>query len=317
MPYLDSTKIVPDKSLYFDREKPRSIEFNIKYIDKLNEYEANKKKTLGALKLIISPDNINKFKNKNSTLLLWEKLNKIYGETSLDTITRYFNKIINAEYFEFTIVDEYINTIQSAVLYLKELDYSIPKLLLIYILFKGLPSSFETFVSRKYKELAKDIKNINITQLINDIINEETRFSTSVETLGNTNKISKLFNTFCSHCKLKGYLIDICFKLHPELKPKKAKKSGKKSKDNNKGKSNNKNKKKDKKKDKKDSTRIIMIVSTINNNNIKIQDIKSKMVLDSSASEYYIHDKNWLLNIKPIINKNIKIANGQIFPVLV
>jgi hypothetical protein len=35
-----------------------------------------------------------------------------------------------------------------------------------------------------------------------------------------------------------------------------------------------------------------MMVSAINNNNIKIQDIKSKIVLDSGASEHYIYNKN-------------------------
>jgi hypothetical protein len=68
--YLNNTKIVPDKLLYFDKKKSRSIKFNIKYINKLNEYKANKKKALGVLKLIISPDNIDRFKNKNSILLL-------------------------------------------------------------------------------------------------------------------------------------------------------------------------------------------------------------------------------------------------------
>jgi hypothetical protein len=312
MPYLDGTKLTPDKSLYFDGDKPRSIELNIKYIDKLSEFEADEKKALGALKLIISPDNVDRFKDKNSALLLWGELNKIYGETSLDTIARYFNKIISAEYSEYATVDEYTSTVQSAALYLKELGYSVPEPLLACILFKGLPSSFEAFASRKHEELAKDIKNINITQLISDIISEEARLSTSVETLGSANKVSKLSNAFCSHCKLKGHLIDTCFKLHPELKPKKAKKGGKKSKDNNKGKSNNK----DKKENKKDSSSgAVMMVSAINNNN-NIQDIKSKMVLDSGASEHYTHDKNWLLNIKPIINKSIKTASGQILPVL-
>jgi hypothetical protein len=68
--YLDNIKIIPNKSLYFDKEKPKSIKFNIKYINKLNEYEANEKKALGVFKLIINPDNINRFKNKNSILLL-------------------------------------------------------------------------------------------------------------------------------------------------------------------------------------------------------------------------------------------------------
>jgi hypothetical protein len=68
--YLDNTKIVFNKSLYFDKKKPRSIKFNIKYINKLNKYEANEKKILGVLKLIINPDNIDRFKNKNFILLL-------------------------------------------------------------------------------------------------------------------------------------------------------------------------------------------------------------------------------------------------------
>jgi hypothetical protein len=41
------------------------------------------------------------------------------------------------------------------------------------------------------------------------------------------------------------------------------------------------------------------------------------MVLDSGANEHYTYNKNWLLNIKPIINKNIKITNGQTFPILI
>jgi hypothetical protein len=67
---MDNTKITFNKSLYFNGDTPKSIEFNIKYIDKLNEFEVNEKKTLRIFKLIINPDNINRFKNKNSILLL-------------------------------------------------------------------------------------------------------------------------------------------------------------------------------------------------------------------------------------------------------
>jgi hypothetical protein len=152
--------------------------------------------------------------------------------------------------------------------------------------------SFEVFVFKKHEEFAKDIKNINIIQLINNIINEEIRFSINVETFRNINKIFKLFNTYYFYYKLKRYLKDIYFKLYPKLKFKKVKKNNKKSKNNNKGKSNNKDKKEDKKEDKKNFTKIIIIISIINNNNIKIQDIKSKIILDFGTNEHYIYNKN-------------------------
>jgi hypothetical protein len=68
--YINNIKITFDKLLYFDKDIPRFIKFNIKYIDKLNEFEANKKKILETFKLIINPDNIDRFKNKNFILLL-------------------------------------------------------------------------------------------------------------------------------------------------------------------------------------------------------------------------------------------------------
>jgi hypothetical protein len=129
--------------------KKKFIKFNIKYINKLNKYKVNKKKVLGMFKLIINFNNINKF-------------NKIYNKNFLNIIIKYFNKIINNKYFEYIIIDEYINIIQSTTLYLKKLNYSIPKFLLICILFKKLFSNFEIFASKKYKKFTKNIKNINI-----------------------------------------------------------------------------------------------------------------------------------------------------------
>jgi hypothetical protein len=65
-------------------------------------------------------------------------------------------------------------------------------------LLKGLPSSFESFSNRKYKELSKTLKdpylasNLNIDEFILDIISKESRIKASdLE----ANKISSKYKT--------------------------------------------------------------------------------------------------------------------------
>ena len=65
MPYIDSTETSPDKSLYYKTstdgtisDKPYSPELGVKYMEKELEYQRNAKKALGAIKSIISIDNI-------------------------------------------------------------------------------------------------------------------------------------------------------------------------------------------------------------------------------------------------------------------
>jgi hypothetical protein len=44
--------------------------------------------------------------------------------------------------------------------------------------------------------------------------------------------------------------------------------------------------------------------------------VTPKLILDSGTSEHYIYNKDWLLNYKTVFNKNIKIANGEVFPMI-
>jgi len=74
MPYIDGTDIRPDKSLYYkttnDKEVAYSPELAVKYIEKEGEYTRNSKRALGAIKSIISIENIERFKDKNNAKLL-------------------------------------------------------------------------------------------------------------------------------------------------------------------------------------------------------------------------------------------------------
>ncbi len=80
---------------------------------------------------------------------------------------------------------------------------------------KGLPSSFKSFSSRKFKELSKILKdpnlasNLNINEFISNIISEESRIKASnLE----ANKISSKYKTrqknskYYTYCNKKGYL---------------------------------------------------------------------------------------------------------------
>src|SRR5690349_664116 len=96
MPYIDGSEARPNKALYYKSDTDNSIsdvpyspELGVKYIEKELEYQRNSKKALGAIKSIISIDNINRFKDKTNSLDLWNAIIATYGETSLELISRY------------------------------------------------------------------------------------------------------------------------------------------------------------------------------------------------------------------------------------
>ena len=296
MPYIDGTETSPIKSLYYKGEEPYSPELAVKYIEKESEFKRNSYKALGAIKSIISLDNIDRFKDKTSAKDLWEAIEKTYGESSLELINRYLNKIISSNYNSSTSIDDYTSQIQSAALYLKELGYAIPDPLLACLVFKGLPSSFDNFASRKYEELAKNIANINIPKLISELISEEARMTSNIG--GEANKASKS-RPICRHCNKTGHLESNCFIKHPELI------NDFNSNKNKKGKFNKNNKKENKEIKTESSKAIMMAVDSSNINDNK------KFILDSGATEHYTPYKDWLLDFKSVNNKFITVANGQ------
>ncbi|TVY47172.1 hypothetical protein LCER1_G008729, partial [Lachnellula cervina] len=139
-----------------------------------------------------------------------------FGETSLETIARYFNKLMDASYESFKSADEYTSYIQSSAIYLKELDYELPKPFIAILLFKGLSSSFDAFSSRKYEEVTKNIKNIDITKLISDIISEEARLKS--DTISSANKTTSNKIPLCRHCGKRGYIEPKCWNKYPKLR---------------------------------------------------------------------------------------------------
>jgi len=300
MPYIDGSETKPDKSLYYDSDnKPYSPELAVKYVDKESEFQRNNKKALGALKSIISIENTERFKDKTSATDLWNSIKLTFGESSLELIGRYLDKIIEARYSSYKNIDEYTSAIQSASIYLKELNYEVPKPFLTWLIFKGLPSSFDSFVSRKYEELAKDLSNIDISKLIADLISEEARMNATIEL--EANKGIKTKGPYCKHCNKAGHLESKCYTKYPELKPKKSR--------------NNKNNPEKEAKDestKKESSKVIMSAfDTI----INYKGSSTKLILDSGATEHYTPNKDWLIDFKEVNNKSITIANGEKLPI--
>jgi len=118
MPYINNTKQAPDKKLYYKLDsnghvtnKPYSLELAIWYINKKAKFERNQIKALSAIKSIISLDNVNRFKDKTTANSLWDAIKATYNETSLETIARYFNKIIEVNYNSFKNGNKYTSYI--------------------------------------------------------------------------------------------------------------------------------------------------------------------------------------------------------------
>src|SRR6202035_553096 len=78
------------------------------------------------------------------------------------------------------------------------MKYELPKPFLVWIILKGLPSSFEYFTLRKYEELAKDINNLDIPRFLSELISEEA----------------------CINCNIEGHLESKCFNKYLELRNK-------------------------------------------------------------------------------------------------
>ena len=324
MPYIDGSEISPDRGLYYKTEKePYSPELAVRYSEKLGEFTRNNKRALGAIKSTISLENSERFKDKINAKELYDAIKSTFGESSLELIGRYFDRISEANYKSFNSMDEYTSQIQSSAIYLSELKNELPKPILAWVLFKGLPSSFDSFVSRKYEEIARDINYVDISKLISDLISEESRMNSTPDL--EANKANKSFKSnskkqaFCKHCKLKGHLEEKCWKKYPELRPKKEA-----SKDASKDKSK-RNQGTDKGlmsvvKSKPDLSLKsgelgLNSVELSPNINFATSKPSNRIIVDSGASEHYSPNKDWFINYKEVKNKSIIVANGQRIPI--
>ena len=132
IPYIDGSETKPDKTLYYKSpSEPHLPELTVRYYEKSSEYDRNSRKALGALKLIISIENTERFKDKTTPISLWDSIKSTFGESSLELIGRYFDKLIEANYNSCQNMDEYTSLIQSSSIYLQEMKYELPKPFLV------------------------------------------------------------------------------------------------------------------------------------------------------------------------------------------
>ncbi|CAL3961970.1 unnamed protein product [Diplocarpon coronariae] len=336
MSYIDGSELPPRRFIYFKRESesstyiPISDELSVRYYKKLGDFERASKKALGALKSIISLENQKRFRDKSTAKELFKAIKATYNTKGLD-------------YSSYKNVNEYTSAIQSSAIYLRQLKCPLPKPIIASLIFKGLPSSFDSFASRKYKEISSDLKHIDLESLINDLILEEAQMGANADYKAQANKAFAKTGgkkNYCTHYKLSGHISEKCYKLHLKLRPfnKKANKAKESKSNSNKTLISAWNKKaKEPKNDssktlisawKKDSTITTSIVVNKAQDNSTPKESHSselsqitsidnmKFVLDSGATEHYSPNKNWLINYKPVSNKAITIANGESMPIL-
>jgi hypothetical protein len=128
MSYINGSESEPDKSLYYkDNKEAYNPKLAVKYIKKLSEYQRNNIKALGAIKSVILLDNTERFKDKKSAKDLFKAIKNTFGKSSLELIGRYLDRILEADYTLFKSMNEYTSQIQSLAIYLKELNYKVPR----------------------------------------------------------------------------------------------------------------------------------------------------------------------------------------------
>ncbi|KAF4615563.1 hypothetical protein G7Y89_g15302 [Cudoniella acicularis] len=308
MPYIDGSIKEPNKGLYYKSDdSPKTDELAVKYEEKLQDYMTRNSRALAGLQSIISSNNIARFSSISTAKELWDKLKRDFGESSLELVGRYYNKIVNARYSNFKSIDEYISEIQSSAQYLEKLGHKVSDVFILVTIYNSLPSSFDAFTSRKYEEVGNKLDNINLEKLVSDLIAEEARMNSKDSNL-EANKASINSKPICTHCNKTGHLKNKCWVLHPELKKDASKGT---SKDNNK-KNKNKKDKETKEEDKSTSSpRVIMSASLINTSySSSTSSLESnKLVLDSGASEHFSPNKDWFLDYKELSDKTITVAN--------
>lgn len=91
MPYIDGTEKPPLKSLYFSGETAKSADLEVRYYERLADFNRNSNKALGALKSIISVENCERFKDKTTATALWKAIGSTFSESSFELIGRYLD----------------------------------------------------------------------------------------------------------------------------------------------------------------------------------------------------------------------------------
>ena len=92
IPYINRAKFKLNKALYYkaikeegeEKDEPYSPETAIKYIEKLSEYEDNSNKALGAIKSILSTENIERFRNIKDAISLYQAIISTFGSISFE-----------------------------------------------------------------------------------------------------------------------------------------------------------------------------------------------------------------------------------------
>jgi hypothetical protein len=166
---------------------------------------------------------------------------------------------------------------------LLELKEAPTKANIAWNIFKGLLSSFNAFSFRKYEELGRDLKNIDINKLVSKLIAEDARMKAylnkdKANSIAKNSRNNRKPTKFCKFYKKSGHIKESCFKKYLELAPKRA--------------SNSDNKhsiKKEQQTSKNDENKGFRSTLLYSNKSI---NKKTSFIIDSRAFKHYIPYKD-------------------------
>src|SRR5882672_6689365 len=196
MPYINGAKTKPNKALYYksttptdgtkeiQTDEPYSPKTAIRYYERLAEYEDNQNKVLGAIKSILSIDNIERYRTITDAYTLYMQIKKTFGSTSFEQIRLYLDKINYTKYSDSQTMDSYTSTIQSSYYALEQLKNAPSKASIAWTFLKGLLTNYDAFISRKYAKINDVIikhEEIDLNKLATELISEENRIQRFIQ----------------------------------------------------------------------------------------------------------------------------------------
>jgi hypothetical protein len=91
--------------------EPYNHETTIKFHERSAEFKENQNKALGALKSILSIENIEQFKNIDSASNLYQEIKNTFSDTSFEQIGLYLDKLNYTRYSDAKSMDNYTSII--------------------------------------------------------------------------------------------------------------------------------------------------------------------------------------------------------------
>ena len=197
------------------------------YEHKMNDFEERQEQAYGILMLIISPAHRDCLRSLESQdpAEAWKAINNAYEKGNPDTVAALLETLISIRCNSEDKLPEYLSDFNILNNRITGYKVVIPEILLVVILLKGLPQTFDNF--KNVIKVGKEQRNLEETLEL--IRNEQQSRHANRPRGAAKHEDVMIISAGCSVCG-KNHHVSKCWKAHPEKAPKWYKRNSKQDK---------------------------------------------------------------------------------------